>query len=73
MHSLEELNRVTIQQSGVPPIPDELAETFGGRVCGGVLDLFVGYDNRDLDEGSRDYTTFQTLTCLRSSSTILDL
>lgn len=60
VHSLEELNRVTIQHSGVPPIPDELAETFGGRVCGAVLDLFVGYDNRDLDEASRDYTTFHT-------------
>ena len=60
VHSLEELNRVTIQHSGVPPMPDELAETFGGRPCGAALDLFVGYDNRDLDEDSRDYTTFQS-------------
>ena len=60
VHSLEELNRVTIQHSGVPPLPDELAETFGGRVCGAMLDLFVGYDNRALAEDSRDYTTFQT-------------
>jgi hypothetical protein len=45
VHSLEPLNRVTIQHSGVPPIPDQLAETFGGRACGGILDLYVGYNN----------------------------
>ena len=60
VHSLEPLNRVTIQHSGVPPMPDHLAETFGGRACGGILDLFVGYDNRPLAESSRDMTTFQT-------------
>jgi hypothetical protein len=60
VHSLEPLNRVTIQHSGVPPIPEHLAETFGGRACGGILDLFVGYDNRPLAEDSRDMTTFQT-------------
>ena len=60
VHFLEQLNRVIIQHSGVPPLPDELAETFGGRVCGGMLDLFVGYDNRTLTEESRDLTTFHT-------------
>ena len=54
------MNRVTIQHSGVPPIPDHLAETFAGRACIGILDLFVGYDNRPLVESSRDMTTFQT-------------
>ena len=60
VHALEALNRVTIQHSGVTPTPDHLAETFGGRACGGILDLFVGYDNRPLAESSRDMTTFQT-------------
>jgi len=60
VHSLEPLNRVTIQHSGVPPIPEYLAEQFGGRACGGMLDLYVGYDERLIAESSRDYTTFQT-------------
>ena len=60
VHSLEPLNAVTIQHSGVPPATEELAERFCGRACGGVLDMFVGYDNRDLDIPSRDMTTFQT-------------
>ncbi|RDX39416.1 hypothetical protein OH76DRAFT_1297858, partial [Lentinus brumalis] len=31
VHSLEPLNKVTIQHSGVPPVPDHLAEQFAGR------------------------------------------
>jgi hypothetical protein len=60
VHSLEPLNKVTIQHSGVPPIPDHLAEQFAGRACGAILDLYVGYDERLIAESSRDYTTFQT-------------
>ncbi|SJL13049.1 uncharacterized protein ARMOST_16486 [Armillaria ostoyae] len=60
IHSLEPLNTVTIKHSGVPPATDELAEHFAGRSCGATLDLYVGYDERTLDEGSRDMTTFQT-------------
>ncbi|OBZ76577.1 Transposon Tf2-6 polyprotein [Grifola frondosa] len=46
--------------SGVTPIPEHLAEQFGGRACGGMLDLYVGYDEREIAESSRDLTTFQT-------------
>lgn len=60
VHSLEPLNAVTIQHSGVPPATEALAEHFAGRACTGVLDVFVGFDNRDIHEDSRDYTTFQT-------------
>ena len=60
VHSLEPLNAVTIAHSGIPPATDDLAAHFAGRSCGGVLDLYVGYDERILAESSRDYTTFQT-------------
>ncbi len=60
VHSLEPLNAVTIKHSGVPSATDELAEHFMGRSCGGTLDLYVGYDERTLDEKSRDLTMFQT-------------
>jgi hypothetical protein len=60
VHSLEPLNCVTIQHSAVPPIPEHLAEQFGGCACGRMLDLYVGYDERLIAETSRDYTTFQT-------------
>jgi hypothetical protein len=52
VHSLKPLNRVMIQHSGVPPIPEHLAEQFGGRACGGMLDLYVGYDERLIAETS---------------------
>src|ERR1700676_4462347 len=60
VHSLEPLNAVTIQHSGVPPFTDQITEQFAGHACGGILDLYVGYDKRLLDERSRAYTTFQT-------------
>ena len=60
VHSLEALNRVTIQHSGIPPGTAEIASSFSGRACLGMLDIWVGYDERLIDEKSRDYTTFQT-------------
>ena len=60
VQSLEPLNEVTIQHSGVLPFPEQLAEHFAARACGSVLDLYVGYDERALATSSRDFTTFQT-------------
>lgn len=60
VHSLEPLNKVTIAHSGLPPATEELAMHFSGRSCSGILDLYVGYDERQLAESSRDLTTFQT-------------
>lgn len=60
VHLLEPLNVVTIQHSGIPLYTNQLAESFAGRACGGILDLYVGYDERSLAESSRDYMTFQT-------------
>ena len=39
IHSLEPLNAVTIQHSGVTPFTEQIAEQFTGRTCGGILDL----------------------------------
>ena len=60
IHSLEPLNRISIQHSSVPPIPDHMVEQFAGRACGTALDLYVGYDERLIAEDSRDLMTFQT-------------
>jgi hypothetical protein len=60
VHSLEPLNEVTIQHSGVTPHTETIADQFLARACGGILDLYVGYDERALDESSRDLTMFQT-------------
>jgi len=51
---------VTIAHSGLPPATEELAMHFAERACSGILDLYVGYDERVLAERSRDLTTFQT-------------
>ena len=62
VHSLEPLNAITIAHSGVPPATEELASKYAGRACGGMFDLYVGYDERLLDPVSRVMTTFQTLS-----------
>ncbi|KAF7350636.1 Integrase catalytic domain-containing protein [Mycena sanguinolenta] len=43
VHSLEPLNAVTIQHSGVTPFTDQIAEHFAGRACGAMLDLYTPY------------------------------
>jgi hypothetical protein len=60
VHSLKPLNAITIQHSGVLPFTEQLAEHFASQSCGGILDLYVGYDERALDERSHNYTMFQT-------------
>jgi len=60
VHSLEPLNRVMIAHLGLPLATKELAMHFAGRACSGILDLYVGYDERILAKRSRDLTTFQT-------------
>jgi hypothetical protein len=52
VHSLEPLNRVTIGHLGLPPATDEIAEHLAGHTCGGMFDMYVGYDERPLAESS---------------------
>ena len=47
-HSLEPLNCITIQHSGVLPIPKHLTKQIVGRTCRATLDLYVGYDKHHL-------------------------
>ena len=60
VHSLEPLNQVTIKHTGVTPFTDQIGKHFAGRACGGMLDLYVGYDERGLAETSHDLTMFQS-------------
>ena len=60
VHSLEPLNAITIQHSGITPFTEQIAKQFAGRACGGMLDLYVRYDECTLAESYHDYTTFQT-------------
>ena len=70
VQSLEPLNKVTIQHSGVPPFTEQLAEQFAGRACGSMMDLFVGYNERALAQPSRDYTTLHSTYCALRLTTL---
>ena len=60
VQSLEPLNKVTIQHSGILPFTEQLVEHFAGRACVSLLYLYVGYDERALAVSSRNLTMFQT-------------
>ena len=60
VHSLEPLNKVTIKHARVIPFTDQIGKHFASRACDGMLNLYVGYDERDLSDSSRDLTTFQS-------------
>jgi hypothetical protein len=60
VHDLQELNRVTYRDAGLPPQIEEFVEEFMGYTCYSLVDIFGGYDQYPLDESSRDITTFQT-------------
>ena len=60
VHDLQPLNAVVIKDSAGIPKVEEYAESFGGRGCYAMFDLFVGFDQRALAPESRDLTTFQT-------------
>ncbi|POW14162.1 hypothetical protein PSTT_03227 [Puccinia striiformis] len=60
VHDLQKLNKVTIKDSGLPPNPEELIESFTGRACYGLGDIMGGYDERELAPESRPLTTFET-------------
>ena len=60
VHDLQPLNAVSIKDAAVPPFVDHVAESFAGRACCSVFDLYVAFDQRKLDPRSRDMTPFQT-------------
>ena len=69
VHDLQKLNQVTIRDTGVPPILDELVEAYASRSIYSVLDMYWGFYARILDPRSRDMTAFQTpLGILRITS-----
>ena len=69
VHDLQPLNKVTIQDAGLPPILDDFVEPFAKRQCYTVFDLFWGFDARKVHPESRDMTSFLTpLGLLRITS-----
>jgi len=60
VHDLQPLNAITICNSRVPPILDQVIKSMAGRSCYTMLDIFVGYDHCTLDIASRDLTTVQS-------------
>ena len=41
MHDLQPLNAISIKDAAVPPFVEHVAESFAGRACCSVFDLYV--------------------------------
>jgi len=60
VHDLQPLNMVTICNSGIPPLADQVIEAMAGKSCYSLLDLYVGYNHCSLDVSSCDLMTIQS-------------
>lgn len=58
---VQELNKVMVRDSALPPRADDFAESFVGNAIYGLADLFAGYDGRILAPRSRPLTTFSSI------------
>jgi hypothetical protein len=61
VHNVQELNKVTIRDSALPPRVDDFTESHVGHVIYGLADLFSGYDGWILAVESRPLMTFNSL------------
>jgi len=55
-----EINRVIIRNTNLPSSVNEFFKKFAGYVIASLIDFFSDYDQIELDEKSRDLTTFHT-------------
>ena len=71
INSATRMNKVTIKDAHLPPVPDEFAEEFAGMQIGSYLDWYSGYDQVELDRLCRDMTAIMTDLGLLRQCTIL--
>ena len=61
INDVQQLNKVTIRDSGMPPAVDEFSEDFAGYPITSAIDYYSGYYQIPLDKESRDLTAFLTM------------
>jgi reverse transcriptase-like protein len=60
INDVQQLNKITIRDAGMPPGVDEFSEEFAGYPILTVVDFFSGYYQISLHPESRDMTAFLT-------------
>ena len=64
-------NKVTIQDTNMPPDADEFMEEFSRMAIASLIDLFSGYNQITLNERDRDITAIHTPLGLLHQTTLL--
>ncbi|MBW0460948.1 hypothetical protein O181_000663 [Austropuccinia psidii MF-1] len=62
VHDLQELNKFTTKEAGLPPNVDAFLGSFSGRACHGLGDIMGGYDESELYITKIPLTTFEKTT-----------
>ncbi|MBW0555956.1 hypothetical protein O181_095671 [Austropuccinia psidii MF-1] len=60
VHDLQDINKVTIKDTGLQPHIEEFVDAFSGRACYGLGDIMGGYYEKELEISTRTSTTFKT-------------
>jgi len=60
INDIQQLNKVTIRDCGMPPSVDEFSEDFAGYPITSAIDYYSGYYEISLDKKSQDLTAFLT-------------
>ncbi|KAK4699062.1 hypothetical protein P7C70_g7204, partial [Phenoliferia sp. Uapishka_3] len=60
IHDYQKLNSITLRDSGMPPIAEEFIESFVGRACYSLCDVYGGYDQFGIPRESRGLMAFQS-------------
>ncbi|MBW0535275.1 hypothetical protein O181_074990 [Austropuccinia psidii MF-1] len=58
VYDSQDLDKVTIKDSGLPPHIEEFVDGFSGIACYGLSDIMGGYNERELEISTRPATTF---------------
>ncbi|MBW0562449.1 hypothetical protein O181_102164 [Austropuccinia psidii MF-1] len=60
VNDLQDLNKIKIEYSGLPPHIEEFVDAFSGRAGYRLGDIMQGYYERELDISTRPLTKFET-------------
>jgi hypothetical protein len=66
-----EINRQTIRDTGLLPLPDNFTEEFTSLAISSLIDFFSGYDQVTLAEESQNLTAFLIILGLLRMTTLL--
>src|SRR6266487_3833376 len=70
INNVVKINRIIIRDGNLPPAIDKFSEEFDNYIITSFIDFFSDYDQVELDERSRDLTSFHIFIKLYRITTL---